>query len=162
MYILHICCVFYGVFTFFVYVSSGFCSTCALQLENCPICRQEISERRELSGTPGKPNSVCSIPVSAISKDSSKESENPSFNNAIGSNLMKEMELDGKDRTKLKSVKSNCETKSGSEIQSRASVEKDSTRSSELVRNGETELSKDAKLNVKNEMHIDSVSDSVT
>lgn len=29
----------------------GFCSSCALQLEICPICRQDIQERRKLSGS---------------------------------------------------------------------------------------------------------------
>ncbi|XP_045192494.2 RING finger and SPRY domain-containing protein 1-like [Mercenaria mercenaria] len=145
----------------------GFCSTCALQLENCPICRQEISERRELSGFPGKTYSVCSVPVSTVSKDSSKESENVSYNNAIGTNLMKEKDLDAKDRTKLKSVKSGRESKTGidrndSQTKSVASVEKDSTKSLDFMKNCETELPKDTRLKAENEMHIDPVADSIS
>ena len=41
------------------------CSTCALQLENCPICRQEIQERQETSG---KNINVISYPVSQKSE----------------------------------------------------------------------------------------------
>ena len=145
---------------------SGFCSTCALQLENCPICRQEILERRELSGYPGKTFSVCSVPVSAISKDSTKDSENVSYN-AIGANLMKDIDLDAKDRTKLKNVKSGRESKTGidkneSQIRTVTSVENNSTKSLEFSNNGATELSKDTKLNVENEMHIDTVMDSIS
>lgn len=143
----------------------GFCSTCALQLEICPICRQEITERQELSGIPGKTYSVCSVPVSTVSKDSSKDTENPSFNNAIGTNLMKEKDIDAKDRTKLKSVKSACDTKTErdtKETKNKSSVENDSTNSIEVVKNGESEISSDAKLNIKNEMHIETMSDSVS
>lgn len=52
----------------------GFCSTCVLQLETCPICRQEILERRDSLGLPGKPHSVCSLPLSTVSKDTTKDS----------------------------------------------------------------------------------------
>lgn len=45
----------------------GFCSTCAIQLESCPICRQEISERKELfAGVTAKP--AMSVPFSDQTK----------------------------------------------------------------------------------------------
>ncbi|XP_052816971.1 RING finger and SPRY domain-containing protein 1-like [Mya arenaria] len=50
----------------------GFCSTCALQLETCPICRQEISERKQvLIGVPSHvpPSQVSDTNVTTDTKD---------------------------------------------------------------------------------------------
>jgi hypothetical protein len=107
------------------------------------------------------------MPVSAVSKDSTKDSENVSYNNAIGANLMKDIDLDSKDRTKLKSVKSGREFKTGidkneGKNRSVTSVESNSTKSLEFSNNGGTELSIDTKLNVENDTHIDTGSDSVS
>lgn len=88
-----------------------------------------------------------SIPVSADSKDTSKESETLSYNNAVGTNLVKD--TDTKDRVKLKIMKSGHETKTG------INVNNTENRSMSSV-------SKDSKVKVEKELHIDVVTDSVS
>lgn len=124
-------------------------------------------ERRVLTGTPGQANSVFSIPVSTDSKDTSKESETMSYNNPVGTNAVKDIDTDTKDRVKLKSVKSGHEIKTGinvnnTENRTMSSVEKDSTKVSEFMINGDMDISKDSKVKVENELRIDVVTDSVS
>lgn len=57
----------------------GFCATCALQLENCPICRQVISNRLDISTS----NCTVSLPSELVSKDTTKDIENVNSNNCV-------------------------------------------------------------------------------
>jgi len=95
------------------FTSRGFCSTCAIQLESCPICRQEISERKELipcvSGLPSP-----SIPAS----DNSiypKDIEHA----ANGSNIPKDLtkDLDFKDKGKYFSSSSKSDRSAKTNIE---------------------------------------------
>ncbi|KAL4235228.1 RING finger and SPRY domain-containing protein 1 [Mactra antiquata] len=138
----------------------GFCSTCALQLETCPICRQEINERREISGKPGKANSVFSIPVSAISKDSSakgSDSLNPG-------GIMKDYDSDLKDRTKIKLVhsKRNVDRSETDSNMTSLSFNGAASRVPDLTVNGEVDRSKKTTIIVDNETQNAAMKDSVS
>lgn len=99
----------------------GFCSTCAIQLESCPICRQEISERKELSPTVTGRQTL-SIPASDVSKIS-KDSDSTANGSSIPRDSSKEFGKGKYLRSKLdRNTKSSIEV-SGVDTKQKQSVD---------------------------------------